>query len=72
MSGKPILLVLVGATAVGKTQAAVAAAKMLHTEIISCDSRQMYREMRIGTAVPDEEELAMAPHHFIGHLSIHD
>ncbi|MDR3094441.1 MAG: tRNA (adenosine(37)-N6)-dimethylallyltransferase MiaA [Bacteroidales bacterium] len=72
MSDKPILLVLVGATAAGKTKAAIAVAQMLHTEIISCDSRQMYREMRIGTAVPDDEELSAVPHHFIGNLSIHD
>jgi tRNA dimethylallyltransferase len=47
-------------------------AEELETEIISCDSRQMYREMKIGTAAPTEEELKRVPHHFIGHLSIHD
>jgi len=66
------LVVITGPTAVGKTDAAIELAKNLNTEIISCDSRQMYREMRIGTAVPTYEELAAVPHHFIGNLSIHD
>ena len=66
------LIVITGPTAVGKTSVAIEVAKSFRTEIISCDSRQMYREMRIGTAVPTEEELAIVPHHFIGNLSIHD
>ena len=66
------LIVITGATAVGKTDVAIKLAKSLNTEIISCDSRQMYREMRIGTAVPTTEELAAVPHHFIGNLSVHD
>jgi len=66
------LLVIAGPTAVGKTRAAIAVAKQLDAEIISCDSRQMYHEMRIGTAVPSPEELSEVPHHFIGHLSIQD
>ena len=66
------LIVITGPTAVGKTEAAIEIAKSLNTEIISCDSRQMYREMRIGTAVPTDVELAAVPHHFIGNLSIHD
>ena len=66
------LIIITGPTAVGKTSVAIEVARALHTEIISCDSRQMYREMRIGTAVPTAEELAAVPHHFIGHLSIHD
>ncbi|MDR1171050.1 MAG: tRNA (adenosine(37)-N6)-dimethylallyltransferase MiaA [Bacteroidales bacterium] len=66
------LIVITGPTAVGKTSATIEAARRLRTEIISCDSRQMYREMRIGTAVPTAEELASVPHHFIGNLSIHD
>ena len=66
------LLVLTGPTAVGKTDIAITVAKFLKTEIISCDSRQIYREMRIGTAVPTNEELAAVPHHFIGNISIHD
>ena len=66
------LLVITGPTAVGKTRAAIALAKQLNAEIISCDSRQMYREMHIGTAVPSPEELSEVPHHFIGNLSIQD
>jgi tRNA dimethylallyltransferase len=66
------LIVITGPTAVGKTSVAIEVAKSLRTEIISCDSRQMYREMRIGTAVPTAEELAEVPHHFIDNLSIHD
>jgi len=66
------LIIITGPTAVGKTRIAIEMAKSLRTEIISCDSRQMYREMRIGTAVPTAEELAEAPHHFIGNLSVHD
>jgi len=66
------LIIITGPTAVGKTEAAIELAKSLNTEIISCDSRQMYREMRIGTAVPADEELTAVPHHFIGNLSIHD
>ena len=66
------LIIITGPTAVGKTSVAIEVAQALHTEIVSCDSRQMYREMRIGTAVPAAEELAAVPHHFIGQLSIHD
>ena len=66
------LIVITGPTSVGKTNVAIEVARTQRTEIISCDSRQMYREMRIGTAVPTEEELAIVPHHFIGNLSIHD
>ncbi|HNS47714.1 MAG TPA: isopentenyl transferase family protein, partial [Bacteroidales bacterium] len=67
-----LLLVIVGPTAVGKTAFAIRAARHFQTEIISSDSRQFYREMRIGTAVPSDAELSLAPHHFIGHLSVHD
>jgi tRNA dimethylallyltransferase len=66
------LIIITGPTATGKTGYAIGMAKALRTEIISCESRQMYREMRIGTAVPTAEELAAVQHHFIGHLSIHD
>ena len=61
-----------GPTAVGKTAMAIRLAQDLQTEIISADSRQFYREMKIGTAMPDESQLAAVPHHFIGSLSIHD
>ena len=67
-----LLVVLTGPTAVGKTALSLRIARHFGTEILSADSRQMYREMRIGTAVPLPEELAQAKHHFIGNLSIHD
>lgn len=66
------LIIITGPTAIGKTGLAVYIAKRLQTEIISFDSRQFYKEMKIGTAVPSTEELAEVPHHFIQNLSIHD
>ncbi len=69
---KNTLIVLPGPTGVGKTAVAIDLALRLRCEIISCDSRQFYREMRIGTAAPDEEQLAMVKHHFIGFLSVSD
>lgn len=66
------LVVIVGATAVGKTSTSIAIAKYLKTEIISADSRQLFKEMYIGTAVPEQEELNIVPHHFIQNLSIQD
>lgn len=64
------LIVIAGPTAVGKTAAAIKLAQQLKTEIISADSRQFYREMSIGTAKPNAEELAQAKHHFIDSHSI--
>ncbi|HEX5169186.1 MAG TPA: tRNA (adenosine(37)-N6)-dimethylallyltransferase MiaA [Cyclobacteriaceae bacterium] len=64
------LIVIVGPTAVGKTGIAIMLAREFHTEIISADSRQIYREMNIGTARPSPDELALVPHHFIGSQSI--
>ncbi len=72
MCQQPLLIVLTGPTAIGKTALSIDLAKALHTEIISADSRQFYREMAIGTAKPTEEETADIPHHFINNLSIHD
>ena len=66
------LIIITGPTAIGKTGLAVFIAKALKTEIISFDSRQFYKEMKIGTAVPTNEELSKVPHHFIQNLSIHD
>lgn len=66
------LISVVGTTGIGKTKLAIALAKYFNTEIISCDSRQFFREMSIGTAAPSTEELSEAPHHFIGHLSVKD
>lgn len=66
------LLVVLGPTAIGKTALSIQLAQQLQTEIISCDSRQFFKEMHIGTAVPSSEELAAAPHHFIQHKSIQE
>ncbi len=64
------LIVVVGPTAIGKTALGIKLAQHYHTEIISADSRQFFKEMSIGTAVPDQDELAAAKHHFIQHISI--
>ena len=64
------LISVIGPTGIGKTTLAIALANRFHTEIISADSRQFYKEMRIGTAVPSEDELHSATHHFIQHKSI--
>lgn len=64
------LYVIAGPTAVGKTDAAIALAKQLKTAIISADSRQCYREMKIGVARPDERQLAAVPHYFIATHSV--
>ncbi len=66
------LISIVGPTAIGKTSLSIALAQAFNTEIISADSRQFYKEMTIGTAVPSIEELAAAPHHFIQHISIEE
>src|SRR6478609_6931399 len=64
------LITIIGPTAIGKTALSIALAKHFNCEIISCDSRQFFKEMKIGTAVPSEEELASATHHFIQNKSI--
>lgn len=64
------LLSVVGPTAIGKTTTAISIARHFDTDIISSDSRQFYKEMEIGTAVPSPEELVLAQHHFIQHKSI--
>ena len=66
------MISVVGPTGIGKTRLAIDLAKHFDTEIVSCDSRQFFKEMKIGTASPSEEELAEAPHHFIGNLSVED
>ena len=66
------LISIIGTTGIGKTKLAIDLAKYFQTEIISCDSRQFFREMKIGTAAPTTEELAEIPHHFIGNLSVKD
>ncbi|UII81902.1 tRNA (adenosine(37)-N6)-dimethylallyltransferase MiaA [Flagellimonas sp. CMM7] len=69
MSSKTLISV-VGPTAIGKTRLAIILAKHFKTEIVSADSRQFFKEMHIGTAVPSAEELKAVPHHFIQHKSI--
>ncbi|AEW86358.1 tRNA delta(2)-isopentenylpyrophosphate transferase [Flavobacterium columnare ATCC 49512] len=64
------LITIIGPTAIGKTALAIQLANHFGCEIISCDSRQFFKEMYIGTAVPSQEELAQAPHHFIQSKSI--
>lgn len=63
---------MLGPTAVGKTAMSIRLAKAFDTEIVSADSRQIYRELPIGTAAPSAEELAQVTHHFIGLKSITD
>lgn len=65
------LITIVGPTAIGKTALSIKLAQHYNAEIISCDSRQFFKEMTIGTAVPEPEELSAAPHHFIQNKSIH-
>jgi tRNA dimethylallyltransferase len=67
---KKWVIAVVGPTAVGKTKVSIELARLLKTEIVSADARQMYREMQIGTAVPDSEELQAVRHHFIQSHSV--
>ena len=66
------LIVIAGPTASGKTAFAIKLAKALNTVILSADSRQLYKEMSIGTAAPTEEELSQVKHYFVHHISIED
>ena len=66
------LIIVLGPTGIGKTDLSIDIAKEFSTEIISCDSRQFYKELSIGTAVPSKEQLQEVKHHFIQHLSIKD
>ena len=68
----PTLYILTGPTGVGKTAYTIELAQRWQVPIISADSRQFYKEMRIGTAYPTEEEQSAAQHFFVGMLSIHD
>jgi tRNA dimethylallyltransferase len=71
MAKKKTLVVVLGPTAVGKTDIAIRLAREFHTEIISADSRQFYLEIPIGTAAPTVDQLAAVSHHFVGNLSLH-
>jgi tRNA dimethylallyltransferase len=67
-----VLITVIGPTAIGKTALSIKLAQQFKTEILSADSRQFFKEMSIGTAVPSVAELAAARHHFIKHISIED
>ena len=66
------LIYVAGPTGIGKTSLSIELAKRLKTEIISCDSRQFYKELRIGTSPPSKSQLSEVRHHFIHNKSIHD
>ena len=66
------LIVITGPTAVGKTALTIELARYYNTPVINADSRQIYRELKIGTAAPSEEQLKQARHYFVGTKSIHD
>ena len=72
MTNKPLLIVITGPTATGKTALSVQLAQIWQTEILSADSRQFYKEMSIGTAKPGPAEMQEVPHHFVGHLSFNE
>jgi tRNA dimethylallyltransferase len=69
---KKILLIVLGPTAIGKTALSIELAKLFNTDIISADSRQIYRELSIGTAIPNPQQLNTVKHHFIQSHSIND
>lgn len=68
----PTLIVLIGPTGVGKTELSLRMAEHFHTHIISSDSRQLYADLKIGTAAPTAEQLRWVPHHFVGTLQLTD
>ncbi len=69
---KPSLIVLIGPTGVGKTELSLSIAEKYHTSIISADSRQLYGDLKIGTAAPTPEQLARVTHYFVGTLKLTD
>jgi tRNA dimethylallyltransferase len=72
LNSKNTLIVILGPTAIGKTALSINIAKYFNTEIISADSRQFYKELKIGAAPPSSEELNTIKHYFIGNLTLHD
>lgn len=72
MIGMNTLIVVLGPTGVGKSDVSLQLATHYHSEIISADSRQLYRELQIGTAVPSPEDRTLVPHHFIQTKSVED
>ena len=71
-NSEPTLIVITGPTGSGKTSLSLSVAKKLNCHILSADSRQLYRDIPIGTAAPTIEELQEAPHHFVGTLGLED
>jgi len=69
---RPTLLVVLGPTGVGKTNVSLRMAEHFGCPVVSCDSRQFYRELKIGTAAPTEDQLRRVKHYFVGSHSIHD
>ena len=69
---KPVLIVLIGPTGVGKTELSLSIAEKYHTSIISSDSRQLYKDLKIGTAAPTPDQLKRVPHYFVGTLELTD
>lgn len=69
---KPTLIALIGPTGVGKTELSLSIAEHYHTVILSSDSRQLYKELKIGTAAPTPEQLSRVPHYFVGTLELTD
>jgi tRNA dimethylallyltransferase len=72
LPNKPLLIAIVGPTAIGKTSLSIALAKHFDTVVISADSRQMYRDIPIGTACPTLKEQAGVPHYFLAHLALEE
>ena len=66
----PTLIVLIGPTGVGKTELSLRLAENFHTSIVSADSRQLYAELKIGTAAPTPDQLKRVPHYLVGTLHI--
>ena len=66
------LIYIAGPTGVGKTDLSIEIAKKFNTDIVSCDSRQFYKELKIGTSPPSNTQLSEVKHHFIHNKSIHD
>lgn len=69
---KPTLIVIIGPTGIGKTELSLSVAEAYHTSIISADSRQLYADLKIGTAAPTPDQLKRVPHYFVGTLKLTD